>query len=141
MMCAVGRQGATGRPARITLLLGLVLLVVAHLGGAVHGPAFEGPHTLVTAVGCPASSTVTGASPTDRREHHGGGHDDMLDHTVDRLRGPVGPAGGGGGHAVPFPYAPAADAVPAARSTDRPHSGPGHTNGRIRTTLLCVSRQ
>jgi hypothetical protein len=141
MMCAVGRKGASGRPARVTLLLGLVLLITAHLGGAVHGPAFEGPHTLVSAVGCPVHSKATGALPTDRHEHHGGGHDDMLDHTVDRLRGPVGPAAGGVGHAVPYAYAPAADAVPDNRAADRSLAVPGRANGRIRTTLLCVSRQ
>ncbi|MBQ0984682.1 hypothetical protein KBZ10_09165 [Streptomyces sp. F63] len=85
---------AAGRRGRIGLLLGLVVLIAAHLAGHVHGPAFTGPHA-------PAGASSS-AHPTARdivpSPEHGPGHehehphaDEHVDHAVDRPRAVVRP--------------------------------------------------
>ncbi|WP_369224140.1 hypothetical protein AB5J52_25705 [Streptomyces sp. R39] len=89
---AFGRR-AQRRPLPTALLLGLMLLVAAHLVGALHGPGFLDPHHSVagTHVRVPTAK-VQVASATDHDHGQGQGHrhgdasEDSLQHAVDRVR-------------------------------------------------------
>lgn len=89
-----GRR-ARRRPLPTVLLLGLMLLVAAHLVGALHGPGFLGLHHPITGthVQVPTAKEQV-ASGTDHDHDHGRGQghrhgdasEDSLQHAVDRVR-------------------------------------------------------
>ncbi|MFD4509285.1 hypothetical protein [Streptomyces sp. NPDC058457] len=83
----VGRRARRGSLPSV-LLLGLILLVAAHLVGALHGPGFLGPHQPITTTHVPVSTAKEQvASGTDHGHHHGDASDeDSLQHAVDRVR-------------------------------------------------------
>ncbi|WP_169790925.1 hypothetical protein [Streptomyces pathocidini] len=133
------------RPVRALLALGLVLLVGAHLVGALHGPGFTGAHprTALPAVCGGQAADPTEPAPGDERgpgpqRDHADGHD--VPHAVDRLRGPAGAPVSSPDNAVALPFAPTAPAAPADRP-DRPRGAPSRTAGRASLALHCVWRQ
>ncbi|MGW5677725.1 hypothetical protein ACWEV4_22005 [Streptomyces sp. NPDC003860] len=74
--------GYAGRPpGRLVLLVGLVVLVVAHLAGAVHRSGTTGPHLVVAAAPC--HHEAAGAFAPGHEGDDGGEH---IDHGVDRPR-------------------------------------------------------
>ncbi|MFF4113620.1 hypothetical protein [Streptomyces sp. NPDC001714] len=82
----VGRR-AQHRPLPTVLLLGLILLVASHLVGALHGPAFLGPHQPITTTHVMVSTAKEQtASDPDHGRRHGDASDDTLQHAVDRVR-------------------------------------------------------
>jgi hypothetical protein len=138
----VGDTQARSRPVLSVLLLGLVLLVAAHLLGALHGPGFA-RHTPV------AGSAVSHAALVDAphavatpgpAHHHDYGFDDSIEHAVDRLRAPADQAIDAPGDAGPFTYEAAAVAVPAvsAAGTLGAH-GPSEAGSAH--ALHCIWRQ
>ncbi|MFE5602606.1 hypothetical protein ACFQ8O_25870 [Streptomyces coelicoflavus] len=76
---------ASARPGHFGLLLGLVLLITAHLAGATHTSAFAGPHVVVEVTACfqPAADADHGLEPVPGHHHHADTH---IDHAVDRPR-------------------------------------------------------
>jgi hypothetical protein len=73
-----------GRPGRVGLVLGLVLLITTHLAGAVHGSSFEGPHVDVVAATCAQHSPDDGRfAPHPGHDHEADAH---IDHAADRPR-------------------------------------------------------
>ncbi|MFJ7905007.1 hypothetical protein ACIQ6V_31750 [Streptomyces sp. NPDC096198] len=76
---------APGRPGHLGLVLGLVLLITAHLSGALHAAPFAGPHVPVetaASAGRPAGTGHEG-EPEPAHQHDGGVH---IDHAADRPR-------------------------------------------------------
>ncbi|MEU1596038.1 hypothetical protein ABZ468_25075 [Streptomyces sp. NPDC005708] len=71
-----------GRSGRIGLMLGLLVLITAHLSGAVHGTSFASPHMSALAVISEhdADDDASHAPPPD---HKSGAH---IDHVADRPR-------------------------------------------------------
>ncbi|MZE80609.1 hypothetical protein [Streptomyces xinghaiensis] len=156
---------------RMGLLLGLVVLIAAHLAGHVHGPGFTGSRGQVGASSC-AHLTAWGSGTPPEPEHgdgqdhehdhgshhdHGSDHDQdqdhadgHVDHAVDRPRAVAPP------HAVtawspdvsgmsPYPsWLPAADAQQAPFSgsaLEGSRGGPRAPDGRSALALHCVWRQ
>ncbi|GHE12762.1 hypothetical protein GCM10010339_77440 [Streptomyces alanosinicus] len=97
------------RPGRVGLFLGLVLLVTAHLTGAVHAASFAGSHLTVEVTARAQLPADAGHEdePAPAHQHRAGDH---IDHAADRPRtaadetvtepghtdpadGPSGPAG------------------------------------------------
>lgn len=76
---------AAMRPGRAGLFLGLVLLIAAHLAGAVHASSFTGPHVAVEAAAQarPPADTGHDHEPAPAQRHSAGGH---IDHAADRPR-------------------------------------------------------
>ncbi|MFF8881322.1 hypothetical protein [Streptomyces flaveolus] len=131
---------ASARPGRIGLLLGLVLLVTAHLAGAVHMSSFAGPHVAVEVTTCsqPEADDGHGLGPAPGHHHHADAH---IDHTVDRPRtaaddGIAGPCVGGPGEGLPS----AADTAPAPADQERPGAAAGTADGHGTLALHCVWR-
>ena len=78
------RARAAGRSGRIGLLLGLVVIVAAHLTGTVHGSPFEGsPVSAVVTVGAQHRADGGPLAPAPWHEPKAEGH---ADHTADRPR-------------------------------------------------------
>ncbi|WP_069758166.1 hypothetical protein [Streptomyces sp. LUP47B] len=132
----------SGHPRRAGLLLGLVLLTVAHLVGAVHGSAFEGPHLNAVADVAPVGVQETADSgrftPHPGHHHHWDGH---IDHAADR------PRTASPDDTVP-PSVPDGLALPQARvgtGGAAPRDPPGTNSpspyGRSALALHCVWRQ
>lgn len=73
------------RPGRVGLFLGLVLLITAHLAGAVHASSFTGPPATVEAAAeaQPPADTGHDHEPAPAHRHSAGGH---IDHAADRPR-------------------------------------------------------
>ncbi|MDX3695658.1 hypothetical protein PV726_36125 [Streptomyces europaeiscabiei] len=78
--------GAFGSAGRVGLLLGLVVILAAHLAGTVHGAAFEGPHLdMVVAVAHHDAYDDRGGHPSPHPEHdHEHEADGHADHAADR---------------------------------------------------------
>ncbi|MEV0180112.1 hypothetical protein AB0I54_12545 [Streptomyces sp. NPDC050625] len=76
---------AAMRPGRVGLFLGLVLLITAHLAGAVHASSFTGPPVTVEAATAaqPPAGAGHGHEPAPAHRHSAGGH---IDHAADRPR-------------------------------------------------------
>ncbi|MFD1658407.1 hypothetical protein ACFSL4_09330 [Streptomyces caeni] len=137
------RMGARnpGRPGRTGLLLGLVVLITAHLAGAVHSSSFTGlPMTAVVA-GCSGAGGDTdhGLTSVPGHDHKADGH---IDHAADRPRDAVHGAVAGSGDeppAAPSPTAGPGEAYAArARPPDTLLPVP-HGSGTF--ALHCVWRQ
>ncbi|MCF3130440.1 hypothetical protein [Streptomyces olivochromogenes] len=82
---------ASMRPGRVGFFLGLVLLIAAHLAGAVHASSFTGPHVAVETAAVPRPPAETGHDhePAPEHRHSSGGH---IDHAADRPRTTAGEA-------------------------------------------------
>jgi len=131
---------AVGRPGWLGLVVGLVVLITAHLAGTVHSSLYEGPHVSPVAAVC-----VHHGADGDGRFAPDPGHDHEadthIDHAADRPRTvsaddtvlepgfdglvPT-PAVGGGGAATP---------------RDPPAAVTGSSDGRSTLVLHCVWRQ
>ncbi|WP_427919108.1 hypothetical protein [Streptomyces sp. cg40] len=143
----IGLRGATRaaeRVSRVGSLLGLVLLITAHLSGHTHTAAFDGSHLNVPAVMCAQDTTVDlGESLTGApvHHHHSDGH---IDHASDRPRGGTsaddGSTTGGHGRGGPalIPVA-ASDLARAGAPRDPPTVLSPY--GRSALALHCVRRQ
>lgn len=142
MAWTVGQSGAAGRRERAAWLGVLVLLVSTHLLGAVHGPAFAGPHTPVATASCARASAggdADLASRTHGHDHeHGHGLEDSVDHAVDRLPTPVDHVLDGAGDAAPHE---SVQGVVSAGPVRRPQGRARPADGQITLALLCVSRR
>lgn len=147
---------AAGRPGRVGLLLGLVMLIVAHLSGTGHGASFTGPHV---------SAAVEVFSHHDHHDHHEDaddgtlapslghdhpghdhpGHDhkgDGHDHAADRPRAAVDDTVAEAeqdGLSPILPAAPGSSAGPAA--WHRPPGVARSRDGPSTLALHCVWRQ
>lgn len=76
-------MGIAGRSGRVGLLLGLLVLITAHLSGAVHGASFAGPHMSPVAVISEHGANSDGSDAPPGHDHKSGAH---IDHTADRPR-------------------------------------------------------
>ncbi|MGW0285413.1 hypothetical protein ACWDXT_20195 [Streptomyces sp. NPDC003236] len=76
---------ASMRPHRLGLLLGLVLLVTAHLAGSVHADSYAGPLMPVEVAVSTQATADAGhkGEPVPAHQHGAAGH---IDHTADRPR-------------------------------------------------------
>jgi hypothetical protein len=99
----VGRDGNVGRSRRAALLVGLVLVLAAHLTGAVHACPFAGADP--SAVVAHAADGVGGPGPTAPPPGHRHAADGHADHTADRPRAAL--DGTGLGDEAPQPVLPA----------------------------------
>jgi hypothetical protein len=131
-----------GRSGRVGLPLGLVVLIAAHLAGAVHGSSFAGPHLSVTAVACSqggAEAESGTLAPSPGHEHKADGH---IDHAADRPRAAVDDTADEPDHdGIPL-IPPAAPGSPAGHAAwQRPPGVPRSPDGRSTLTLHCVWRQ
>lgn len=130
------------RPGRAGFLLGLVLLITAHLSGAVHASSFTGPLVTVEAAASaqPPAGCDRDHDETPGHEHRAGDH---IDHAADRPRTSVDETVVESAHADPAVSPPdSADTtlMPAVR--DRPPSAVAcAADGRGALTLHCVWRQ
>ncbi|MFF7093106.1 hypothetical protein ACFY9A_12010 [Streptomyces rubradiris] len=99
-----GGDGSAGRSRRAALLIGLVLVIAAHLAGSVHACSFAG--TVPSAMAAPEAThpadTADGTAPTGppRHRHTADGH---LDHTADRPRAALDDTGLDGDQHPPAP--------------------------------------
>jgi hypothetical protein len=131
------------RAGRVGLLLGLVVLIAAHLAGTVHGSAFAGPHADVGVAACAYSGT-NDSEPSPEHEHH---VDDHIDHVVDRPRASVHHAVTEQGHDGAWPFSSslsAGDAQPPAVTgavSGGRRGGFRALDGRSALALHCVWRQ
>ncbi|WP_051370653.1 hypothetical protein [Streptomyces sp. 142MFCol3.1] len=117
-MIGVRVRTRTSGAGRLWLLLGVVLIVVAHLAGAVHGAALAGTHTAFPVISHAdgAEYTADGIKPSPGHDHTADGH---VDHVADRPRtGEIGPGPGHDG-----PDTPPATAV-APGAAHAPGGGP-----------------
>ncbi|MEW1773343.1 hypothetical protein [Streptomyces sp. NPDC086777] len=91
MIPTMAGRRAQHRPLPTVLLLGLILLVASHLVGALHGPAFLGPHRPITTmhVRVPTAEEQT-ASGSDHGHRHGDASEETIPHAVDRVRDSAG---------------------------------------------------
>lgn len=152
---------AAVRAGRAALLLGLVVLIAAHLAGTVHGPVFTGAHA-GAGVSARAHSATGGSGPLP--EHgHGHGHErdqnhehdhehshGHVDHAVDRPRALAQPhaltaqSPDASGLSPSWSRLPAADArqsVPTGMAPEGSRGGPRAPDGRSALALHCVWRQ
>ncbi|MEU3522707.1 hypothetical protein AB0E62_02315 [Streptomyces sp. NPDC038707] len=97
-----GGGGRAGRLRRAALLVGLVLLITAHLTGSVHACSFAESGTSALSVRdvVRPADPADGAGPTGppRHRHTADGH---LDHTADRPRAALDDTGLDGGQHPP----------------------------------------
>ncbi|CAL9282196.1 hypothetical protein [Streptomyces sp. SudanB182_2057] len=123
-----GGDGSAGRSRRAALLIGLVLVIAAHLTGSVHACSFAGvgPSPVAALEVVHPADTADGTAPTGppRHRHTADGH---LDHTADRPRAALDDTGPDGGH-----HPPVLPAVPRGRAA---HPGwrrpPGASRDRV----------
>jgi hypothetical protein len=127
---------AVGRPLRAALLFALLLLVGCHLVGALHGPWFATLSTHAAVEGC---SHAVAEHSVDRAPGHGGGHADVVDHAVDRVRTPADRAITDPGDMAPLTYTPRSVSGPSDR--EGPEPSRGGTGGQATLTRLCVLRR
>ncbi|MDR3081557.1 MAG: hypothetical protein LBV60_11635 [Streptomyces sp.] len=144
----IGLRGWASRrecaPARVWLLLGLVVLVTAHLAGTVHCSAFAGPH-VGGIVDCSQLDPLDTDDDHDRparppgHEHTADGHGD---HMVDRPRAVCDDAIAEPEHDVPSPVPVTAASGPLARPGIRCGAGgiARAPDGPSILTLNCVRR-
>lgn len=130
-------SGAVRRPVRAALLFALLLLVACHLVGALHGPGFATASAHAAVDGCSHAAAVHSA---DRAPGHGGGHTDVVDHAVDRLRSPADHAITDPGDTAPLTYAPRAVPGPSGPVGAEPLRG-DTGGGQATLTRLCVLRR
>ncbi|ANP56811.1 hypothetical protein AVL59_26930 [Streptomyces griseochromogenes] len=129
------------RSGRAGLLLGLVLLVTAHLAGAVHVSAVAGPPVSVEAaeIARPLHDAGRESEPAPEHQHRSGDH---IDHAADRPRTAVDETIVEPGHADPAdsPFG-AVDGPPSPAVRCRP-SGPAASGTDAPDTLAlhCVRR-
>ncbi|MFE4413880.1 hypothetical protein [Streptomyces sp. NPDC056821] len=124
---------------RIGLLLGLVLLVTAHLAGTVHASSFGRPHLNVAVVDCSQLETDDadhGSNPAPGHDRKADGH---IDHAADRPRDTVGDTVIGPGPDVAVPDTARAEAAHAAWA--QLPDVPPVPDGRATLALHCVLRQ
>ncbi|MFI0805788.1 hypothetical protein [Streptomyces echinatus] len=138
----VGCGGSAGRSRRAALLVGLVLVIAAHLTGAVHACSFAGADpSPVVAQDVPRTADAAG-EPGPQAPHPGHRHaaDGHLDHTADRPRAALDDTGLG--DEAPQPVLPA---VSRGRQAHTGRSGrPGvrrHRANRSARALVRVLRQ
>ncbi|MEU7409105.1 hypothetical protein AB0B40_07220 [Streptomyces sp. NPDC042638] len=103
----VGRDGSVGRLRRAALLVGLVLVVAAHLTGAVHACPFAGadPSAVVAGDVAHTADGAGGTGSTAPPPGHRHGADGHVDHTADRPRAALDDTGLG--DEAPQPVLPA----------------------------------
>ncbi|WP_345645681.1 hypothetical protein [Streptomyces siamensis] len=136
----IGSRVRTRTPGagRLWLLLGVVLIVVAHLAGAVHGAALGGTHTPFPVISRADGEAhiADGIKPPPGHDHTADGH---VDHVADRPR--TGETGAGPGHDGPDTPPSTAVAPGAAHTSGGGPRGPLAAAGRrgIRA-LHCVWR-
>ncbi|GHH27820.1 hypothetical protein [Streptomyces rubradiris] len=108
-----GGDGSAGRSRRAALLIGLVLVIAAHLTGSVHACSFAGSGPSAVAAGevVQPADTADGTDPTGppRHRHAADGH---LDHTADRPRAALDDTGLAGEQ-----HPPVLPTVPRGRAT------------------------
>ncbi|MCN9244083.1 hypothetical protein NGF19_25440 [Streptomyces sp. RY43-2] len=131
-----------GRAGRIGLLLGLVMLVTAHLAGSIHAASFGGPHSASADVDRSRPATADadhGFNPAPGHDHKADGH---IDHAVDRPRDTVDGAVSEPGHDTPDTAPPTTARAEAAHAawTLPPRLFPV-PDGRATLALHCVLRQ
>jgi hypothetical protein len=143
MIRVLGGGRADARPLLSTLLIGLVLLVAAHLLGALHGPGFTASHASLPGVACshPASvgSSHVEAAPGPGHEHQQRGNGE-IEHAVDRLRAPADQAPAVAEAAESFSYEAAVSTLPSGLA-ERPGNSHSPPDGRSTLVLHCVWRQ
>jgi hypothetical protein len=131
-----------GRAVRIGLLLGLVLLVTAHLVGSVHTASFGGPHLAAASAegDQPETGDVDhGINPHPGHEHKADGH---IDHAADRPRDAIDGTVIGPRHDAPDAAPPATARTEAAQAAwARPPDDFPTPDGRATLALHCVLRQ
>jgi hypothetical protein len=130
-------SGAVRRPVRAALLFALLLLVACHLVGALHGPGFATLSVHAAVDGC---SHASAEHSVDRAPDHGGGHADVVDHAVDRLRSPADHTITDPGDTAPLTHTPRAVPGPSDLVGAQPLRGDAG-GGRATLTRLCVSRR
>lgn len=135
------RTRPPGRAGRAGLLLGLVLLITAHLAGAVHAPSSTGLHMALVLAGHSTAEADTdhGSTSTPGDDHQADGH---IDHAADRPRDAVHGRAAGSGDDAPAAAPPAttgAAETHAARS--HPPDVPPVPHGPGTFALHCVWRQ
>ncbi|MGW1157490.1 hypothetical protein ACWD5Q_27350 [Streptomyces sp. NPDC002513] len=132
---------ASMRPGRVGFFLGLVLLITAHLAGAVHASSFAGPHVAVevAASARPPADTGHEGEPSPAHQHRAGDH---IDHAADRPRTAVDTTVADPGHADPAGSPSAtADATPTPAVRGRPSGTAAPTTDAPDTLALhCVWR-
>ncbi|MFH7338924.1 hypothetical protein [Streptomyces sp. KHY 26] len=124
---------------RVGLLLGLVVLITAHLAGTVHSSAFTGPHVggLADRFEISAHDSQDGPGPPPGHEHEMDGH---TDHAVDRPRAAADDAVGKPEHDASA-LVPAAAPCPAGPAIRCPNGIARAPDGPSTLTLHCVRRQ
>ncbi|MFE7709392.1 hypothetical protein ACFU6I_27190 [Streptomyces sp. NPDC057486] len=130
-------SGAVRCPVRAALLFALLLLVACHLVGALHGPGFATLPVHAAVDGC---SHAAAEHSADRAPDHGGGHTEVVDHAVDRLRSPADHAVTDPGDTAPLTHTPRAVPGPSGPVGAEPLRG-GTGGGQATLTRLCVLRQ
>ncbi|MBX7555250.1 hypothetical protein K1Y78_46955 [Streptomyces sp. tea 10] len=133
------RVRAGGRSGHVGLLLGLVVIIVVHLSGTVHGASFEGPHLdAVEAVGAHHGASD---APTPEHDHKAGGH---IDHAADRPRSvsadDIVLEPGAGGLAL-IPVGATGPFGTGATAPGDPPGSKGCPDGRYTLALHCIWRQ
>lgn len=121
-------------------MLGLLVLIIAHLSGAVHGASFAGPDMSAVAALSQHDVDDDGShSPRPEHDHKSGGH---IGHAVDRPRTAVQDVAAetdhAGGLPVLSPAANATDARAAWRHLVCPFAAPDSDST---LALHCVWRQ
>ncbi|MFF8997700.1 hypothetical protein ACF1GW_00835 [Streptomyces achromogenes] len=136
-----GGDGSARRLRRAALLIGLVLVIAAHLTGSVHACSFagSGPGAGAAREVAHPADTADGTDPTGppRHRHPADGH---LDHTADRPRAALDDTGLDGEQ-----HPPALPAAPRGRRTHPGRCGPpglprDHAGGPS-LAVICVLRQ
>ncbi|WP_030740956.1 hypothetical protein [Streptomyces sp. NRRL S-31] len=143
MIGSWGSGGGRGRGSRrAALLVGLVLVIAAHLTGAVHACSYAGfDPTPVVAQDLPrAVDGADGAGPAAPPPHHrhaAGGHSD---HTADRPRAALDDGGPDGEAHQPVPSAAAGGRHARTGWRSPPGTSRPRSNGSARA-LVGVLRQ
>ncbi|MEV8547802.1 hypothetical protein [Streptomyces sp. NPDC051572] len=137
------RSGARsgGRSCRVGLLLGLVVLIAAHLAGSVHGSSFAGPYMSIAATTCHHHADAHGGTmaPSPGHDHRADGH---IDHAADRPRAAADDTAAGPDHDALSPLPPAPPGSPAGQIALHRPSGVSRPPGGPSTLALhCVWRQ
>uniref|UniRef100_UPI0015F08EC4 hypothetical protein n=1 Tax=Streptomyces sp. WELS2 TaxID=2749435 RepID=UPI0015F08EC4 len=122
-----GGDRSAGRSRHAALLIGLVLVIAAHLAGSVHACSFagRGPSAVAAREAAHPAGTADGTDPTGppRHRHTADGH---LDHTADRPRAALDDTGlDGEQHPPALPTTPRGRATHPAR-----HRPPGVPRAR-----------
>ncbi|MFG2524916.1 hypothetical protein [Streptomyces sp. NPDC048527] len=81
----IGTAAPGRRWGRTALLVGLVVLLAAHLAGTAHASAFAGPHVEPLVVACSHHDAQGAAKTVVPRPGHDHSADGHIDHGVDRV--------------------------------------------------------